>query len=697
MLAILASLAAMAVVASTLAGVVRLRRDLPTYDHWAAVAFADETLAHGLRAQALLGPHNEHRIAVPRLLFLVDFFAGGGRGIFLLAASLLVQAAHALLLWRLIHTHAPLSRAGSVAAAALVALAAFSSVQMFNFVEPFQVQFVLVHAAATLALAAAVRGCTPGAHVGWWLLALLAGAISALSMANGVIVLPMLIALAFWLRVRRARLAGFALCAGAMLVAWPIGMSNAMNQGEVGANLSHPLRMMAYVACWVGSPLRLWDGQPRVIVAGIGGGLLLLGFAVIAGPILCRRQPVPVARCALAWTGAFLVATALVVAVGRADAYSANWLNDRYATPCHLFWIVTCGLMAGHAVRAMRCASIPLALIGAIALLWQQQAHLEQTARRQQVVREAELAVLSGVRDPATMRDGQQPFLSFIYELSATLHHRRWSVFASSIAGLVGSPLAEHFAHDADAAVTGSIDCVTLVPGTGWGCRVLGWAWDGQHNRAPQAIVLVGDDGIIVGVAACGTPRPDVAAVVPGVDADCGFVGYAAVSPRRPTLTAWCVLGDGRTAAPFAAHLADPNEMASAVPPAAPGVEVVSHNAHRQLSGPAQVELDVGDAYATLEHEPGGILIGPLPQRAGVLALPVQVGPCSWGLSVQLIDLATRRSIATLHPPPTHGHWAVWRVPVPPDVVSGPLGFVAVDLSARPGAWLAVGKPGYLD
>lgn len=696
-------IAALWVVASTLGAVWRLNQPLPTFDHWAAVEFCDLTASDGLAYDKVWMQHNEHRLAVPRLLFLVDFFLFAGSGGSLLAVTALVQLAHTWLLWSLaMRTSSAAARAPRTTAA-LIAIALFSAGQMFNFIEPFQVQFVLVYAAATVALAAAVRACAPGARPWWWVVAVGASAVASLSMANGLLVWPLLVFVVWSRRANRTTLAIVATIAAAAVLLWLWGFATSANaELDPTENIGRPWRILAYTACWAGSPFRLWDGSGQVVAGGIVGGIALLAFLGLAGPILARRRTAPPpTSTAVAITGTFLVATSLAIALARSGGALAQAQSERYATPSHLLWVVLCTLGAAHAHRWVRTATTVVAGVLAVALVWQQRAHVELYQTRQERIRQAANGVLCGVRDEASLSLFQiAGFFEPIYtRWLAALQERRWSSFASARFARLGRKLETCFQLADESAAISVIDVVEPIAGTGWGCHLRGWAWDLVAGRPPRELLVVGNDDVIVGLADVCLVREDVVAADPQVnDPRVGWDGYAALASSRLPLRVWVVLADGRACPGATVQASLPSLAPLPIRAAVPDCYVIPHEPVRQLPDASHAAaLGIHSGHATLETQLGRIDVGPLPARAGTIGLPVQVGPCNWGMSVHLVDLVTLRRLASIHPPPTHGAWAIWRVEITTEMVGEYLGFVAIDRGWRAGQWLAVGNAVLVD
>lgn len=698
----LACLAALWVIASTFGAVWRLNMALPTYDHWAAVDFCDQAAREGMPWEYLWRQHNEHRLAVPRLLFLVDFFAFGGRGLFLLATTALVQLAHALVLWRLVVAAARPAKGSPLTAASLVAIALFSSAQMFNFLEPFQVSFVLAHAAAAVALLAAVRASDSHDGLWWWFLAVLAAVVAALSLANGMLVCPLLVAAA-WLRgTRRGRLAMITAVAAAVVLVCLLGFKTGTAAGlDPWLNIQRPWRILAYAACWVGSPIRLWNGDGQVLVGGIAGGAAIVAFLALAGPVLRHRRASAPATFVLAMIGVFLLVTPLVVAVARSGISLEQAQSDRYATPSLLFWVVLCALGAARLEARVRTASIVVAILLVVAILWQQKPHVARYAAQQSDLRRAEFGVMSGVRDAPSLAAVQPAeFMRAMYDhWIPALQQHRWSVFASPPFGWVGRRVSDCFELAEASAGSAAVDRAECIAETGFGYRVQGWAWDHIAQRAPRYVLLVGSDEVVVGLAETCATLDDATATPPSVThRQIGWAGYAAATSSRLPLRAWIVLTDGRACPGATVPLVMRTQLATTPRDLVADTHFLPQTPCRSLAGAGTASaLGIVAGPATLDAEPGRIDVGPLPARPGVIGLPIMVGPCNGGQSVHLIDLVTFEPIAGIHPPPTHGDWAIWRVEITPSMVRDHLGFIAIDQGARPGQWIAVGKPVYVD
>jgi len=172
---------------------------LPWADMWNELPFVRRTLDGHAHLASWLAQHNEHRIVLSRVQFVVDFGLFGGRGIFLLVMIFLSSVILAVILaWPIVHVwNDPIIKVGfvSFAIAAVLTPAGWE-----NLTWSFQVGFVQVELFAVAAIAA-ITLATVQQPVGGrdrLVLALtLASATAATwSNANGLIVWPILVLLA---------------------------------------------------------------------------------------------------------------------------------------------------------------------------------------------------------------------------------------------------------------------------------------------------------------------------------------------------------------------------------------------------------------------------------------------------------------------------------------------------------------------
>ena len=156
--------------------------------------------------------HNEHRILVARLFFLTDHILFHGRAIFIFVSIFVIQLSHATLLCRLAWLANPYRKALAIFTGCAAFICLFSVEQCTNFTWSFQIQFVCVYFAITGALASlmvfarfSAGELPPGERRRrlWLACTIVVGIIATYSMANGLLVWPLLLLAAFWFGLPR--------------------------------------------------------------------------------------------------------------------------------------------------------------------------------------------------------------------------------------------------------------------------------------------------------------------------------------------------------------------------------------------------------------------------------------------------------------------------------------------------------------
>lgn len=290
----------------------------------------------------LFALHNEHRITIPRLFFLADVHVFGGSNRFLVLSILVVQGLCAWLGVRLVGRY--VSRSGIVfpLLVAFVAILCFAACQMENFTWGFQIQFVLVFFFGLLAF---YFGQSPDGNgsAAWmrYILALVAGVAACLSMANGLLVLPVLGAVVFlsgggWGRA----LAAWSL--GAIMGWWHLSSGQSSVHLDVSNAWSMDVvwSMANYLLVYLGNPVR---GDSLVLGRVLALCALVWNSFVIARLVFGRRKD-PVVWVFVGMI-LFVVGSAFLTAFGRHELSMLQATSGRYSTPAVHFWMHT-GLLA---------------------------------------------------------------------------------------------------------------------------------------------------------------------------------------------------------------------------------------------------------------------------------------------------------------------------------------------------------------
>jgi hypothetical protein len=539
------------------------------WDHWRLY------LLYGKYSSFLFVQHNEHRIALARVFFYIDHSFFRARSAFVIICNSLIQALTGYFLYQLLHLSGVKRRDTLVLFGSFIACCLFSSQQFTNLTWAFQIQFVAVYCTAVgsilaLQYAASKQASRQKTRLFYFSLACFLAVLSTYSMANGLILWPILVLLSFWLQMPRSF--GVALMAGTVIMSilylWDYH-SPGQTAKPMESVLHHLPTLFTFSATYLGAPIDplaslvlrhfgIASDSARLVSAatfGAAGALAVALLANVLGRGRLRRQP---AHIALLHVLFFILATSVLVGMGRVNFPLIEAMTSRYVTPAMVFWVALVSLVWSFAtpwleaqpgVRAAAKTALVLAIllgVGAHQNKW-----IQYSKDYAATVGDAQAAVAAGVYDQAEWHVAYHTPT----EMFGPIHYlarNQLSVFSEEWTQWTGLQVASRFVIGQADACLGHFDESNIVA-TGFmpGSRVSGWAWDVRASRGPKSVVLVDQDSRIAGVARNIVSRPDVAAGVPSLKTDrVGWRGYiAGVVPR--TITAYMVLRDGKSLCPL--------------------------------------------------------------------------------------------------------------------------------------------------
>ena len=318
---------------------------LPWRDTWKYIA----TIAKGespLSPSWLWRQHYEHRLVIQKLFFVVDLEMFHARQVFLFASIVVIQLLH-LGLWGwsmrgLGRWRGALWRSG----VGLAAFCIFCPSPWLNYTMGFQVCYVLSPLFATLSFVGLLLywtdsqrpGKPPSSRFLW--LSIFAALGGTYSLANGNLLWPLLVAAALFLRLRASAVLSFAITGAVSTSLYFYRYVRPSYHADPIASLGTPLRLLEYVALYIGSS---WVNG-AIVTAGVIG---IIGLAIALVVLLRTPYYVRTSRAfalQLVLTGAFCVGTAVITAAGRLNFGVTEALQNRYQTFALLFWC-SLGLM----------------------------------------------------------------------------------------------------------------------------------------------------------------------------------------------------------------------------------------------------------------------------------------------------------------------------------------------------------------
>jgi hypothetical protein len=493
---------------------------VPFADFWGQFPFLERAYGVDLRPGDFWAQANEHRIAVPRIQFLLDYRLFGGTYVFLFSAI----AASCLLLAAVLAGVAWLDSRDAFLAwgvFCVAAIAALSPVAAENLTWAFQVQFVQVFLFAALAIAAVVaaaRSPVQRRADGWTIASATAGIAATYSLANGLLVWPVVLVVTGILGLRaraRAFLAAVAgLAVGSYL--WRFDF-------ETHGNLAHPIGIVEYVTLYLGTIVRS-GGTTAAGAVGAGG---LAAFALLVLVAWKERADGSRTTSVGAALALFVVLTAVQTAAGRLQLGVAQALASRYATGSFAFWLGLLlgflGPVGGRARRPWVATSAYLGAAAAAALVLGLVGRPSRTSLHSTVVgkEDAVLAFRVGVADPAGTTTGGAPD-AVVERTFRWLQRHDLGPWAPG--GMVERTPPPVPPARSTRTCRGGIESAEPVGG---GLRLRGWAAPPEGEDAGREVAVFAAGGRRRGMGLVGTYRPDVEASGAASSAWTGFVAYA--------------------------------------------------------------------------------------------------------------------------------------------------------------------------
>ena len=688
--------------ATTLIVIAKSYTPLPLFDYWGYWRSVQDHQLHFLRQ--LFAQNSEHRIAIPRLLFLIDQHVFHGTSVFLLVCSFTLQLASAgLFLWLAIHRGA-LSFVSRVNLAAALLTCLFTAQQFTNFTWGFQVQFIMVYFAGVAAFTALYAGAQrPTLSLG---VTIGLAFVASYSMANGLFVWPWLLILGLWLQVSWRRLGILAACGAFAWWLYFQGYFHPANTADPIESILQMPRVLAFLVSYLGAPAEAisnmlihvygFEEHIRTVLSSVVGVLGVIAAVSVVAKVVRAREPG--AAYVLLTTLGFLFTTAVLTSLGRINGSLLESLTSRYATPAWLFWATLLVLYWPDLKSRLTFVIVALFLTVAI----QQTSWILYARDYMQVIGEGEAAIASGVYDRdvwghiwgGTLAEGQGvPERNYLKAHRLSIFHGRdnW----------LGDRLRTHFSVVDGSACEGRIETVKAIDSAVLpGSKAVGWVWDRSSRKVPAEILLVDLGGRIVGFGRAGFARQDIRQSVALIQSDyAGWVGYVPGKRSRP-ITAYAITNGGKSVCPFAtAFMGASRGALTDIGPALPNMP--SHVTGTFVRdgmfpdvGKPFAGRPVFGSWAGSDQNKGTISFGPFAAgETPEILLPLVTGPATQGTSIKLIESDSGKVLESLDPPPVVAKWDYLRFPINPENRKAKLAIVVEDNGNGWGQWIAVGEP----
>ena len=494
---------------------------LPFWDAWEFIDQLARQAGHYSFAN-LWAQHNEHRIFIPKLFFLVDVFFFKATGHFLLICIIITQLLTVLVLCASIRSRDDVSGSARISLFGLMLFLFFLPVQMDNLVWGFQLQFVLVIFFAVLSFYSFSKLTPPAASNNQqrpqsllFSLGLSSALCATLCMASGLFVWPFLALISVARRLGRNRLLITLACWFLITAAYLHGYVTPNKHSDPLESLSKPFLILQYLALYVGGSWIVYGETVASIVGftGIAAGIV---FLLIAG---WHHKKLSGSDIFFLSVILFVFVTAIITGLGRIRFGIAQGFSSRYQTVSLLFW----GALSVLAVSWLgsrfgrRSLSPLIMLLGFLLLLWSPlfrlKSILEPFALRADQWKLEEIAVLTGVGD-VQMDETVIENPDLLPSPITFLRERNLSVFSEKYFHQLGAPIARSYLLDSTSACLGDVESYAARGAQGYsGSKLMGWAVDHERRSSFHDLLVVDADGKISGLAIGGYADPNPTAI----------------------------------------------------------------------------------------------------------------------------------------------------------------------------------------
>lgn len=492
--------------------------------------------------------HNEHRLVLARLFFLIEYHVFGGSGIFLTVCNyLFVFTSWGIFARCLYQINAPDSPPRDThLLVAIIGAWLFLWAQRMNFLWAFQSQFFLAQLLPLIAFLLLSKA----AHESriWsvtFYAAILVGATSALSMANGVMALPLMAVWAIILRMPKIQVFVLALTAAVTLWLYFLDYSQPPGHGTLFETLlTDPMGMLAYTFRYLGNPgVQLAGSSDFIKAMSSLGGFGLAVFAAVATLRAVKKRPTEPVQAGLLLFIFFVGASAFVTAGGRLLFGMDSAVSSRYTTPTLMAWAAVFCIASPQILRIFRSsdrAALSLVSGAVLALCLLMVSQVRAVGSKQALNYDKAVAVLA-----LEMGIGDRKPISLIYpnipHVLDIAHHA-----SDADLGIFGRPvyrgLRESIGQTAEISSTkpcsGRLERYEIIDGTTDYVRIYGWQFDSTRKPNVPRIQLVDEHGTIVGAALLGRASPEIKQAYGPAAARTGFVGYLKIDALGQTLIA---------------------------------------------------------------------------------------------------------------------------------------------------------------
>jgi len=497
---------------------------VPFWDMWGPYVDFYAKL-QGWQLSEWFAQYNEHRIVLSRILFFIDNHLFNGRFYFLLLINVLLLGGMGLIFRCYITRLFTRDKATAWILFMLTLVMVFSWLQENNITWGFQSQFILAYLLPLTTFFCLARSAESGKGPGYLTGAIVLGILSSVTMANGVLALPLACCMILACRMGWFKFVLAAAAAALVIYLYFRNYSPVGGHGSLMETLArHPGQFFLYLITYLGSPFYhvLWFDS--LVIAQAAGFTMILASLWAAKTVFMDMGAPPVLSGLIAFI-AYIGGTAFATAGGRAVFGIKQAVESRYLTPALAGWTA---LMIVYAYRHRKkiLVSKPFAYTAVLIPLLLLPPQLDALKRPHHTLaarRIGFLAVELNIRDEAYTKQ-IFPFTDWLFDIAVIPRQKNMTLFGDPMF----RDMADHFGTPAlvkdNAPLRGNIETVRAIDGPYAGLR--GWVFNPETKKVPAFLWVADKEMKIIGAAISGLDRPDVKHSVHANARFSGFEGY---------------------------------------------------------------------------------------------------------------------------------------------------------------------------
>lgn len=517
------------IVATSLIGGVMNFSPVPFWDMW------DGTLNFYIRVNsgdysAWWYQHNEHRIVLARILFYLDYRYFGGYSISLIIENYLFIIIACYIFW--LYSKEIINYNLRIKLILIITSLLFLCTQSNNLFWGFQVQFFLAQLLPLASLYFLSISDKNKSKYLYFSLSIFFGFLSAWTMANGVMILPLMILYLIVLKESALRILVTIAATIFTFCLYFSGYHSPAGHGDLIYELTHKsFDYLAYIFLYLGSPFYFIFNSSYFgkAFAFISGFLFFSASLLLMAEQLLNKKAINRINYALLTYIFYIIITAFLTAGGRLIFGVDQALSSRYTTPVLMAYSAFILIFSKNHVGLIRLISsrflmLFICVVCALTLCYQIKAVIpsDDFYINRNI---SALALSLDIRDEEYIGH-IYPFIDTAMDIARIAVQKKYSIFSGYPYSSLGGNISEKASLPFGSSCIGNLESAEEIDGEEKYIRVKGWLLDPNGASNSDLIKFVDSSNKIVGYALRGFRRDDVSLEHGSISKYSGFKGY---------------------------------------------------------------------------------------------------------------------------------------------------------------------------